>query len=388
MRTFINEHRVGARSMTDPLARDLKKKMILLSGPRQSGKSTLARSLMDEKGIYLNWDIRSDQKIIREASWPKDSTLVILDELHKFAKWKNFLKGLADEFKNKPPLLVTGSAKLDTFRKQGDALTGRFFHYRLHPIDVAESKFFLANSSADTRLSHLLQSGGFPEAFLNPNQAERLRNDRFDLVLQEDLRDLSKTNSIRGLQLLIELLRERVGAQINYSNLAQDLSVSAPTVKQWIELLERLYVIFLVTPYSQGLARGIRKEPKAYFYDCAAAYNDSAAGQRLENAVACALLKFCHFERDTKGKAFQLHYFRDREKREVDFIVTLERKPYFCIEVKSSDETLSQSLAYLHTRIKPSHGSIQLVRQLRRERETQGIEIKHLANWLDALILK
>lgn len=372
------------RYLSKSLGQDVREKVVFLSGPRQSGKTTLAKALLDREGVYLNWDIRKDQKTIRDVAWPKDASLVVLDELHKFHKWKNFLKGVVDEFRNKPPLLVTGSAKLNTFKHQGDALTGRYFHYHLHPIDLAESSAFLPKQSAETRLKHLLETGGFPEAFLKPAAAERLRNDRFDLVLQEDLRDLSKTNSLKGLQLLIELLRERVGGQLSYANLAKDLSVSPPTVKSWVELLERLYVIFIVPPYSQGLARGLRKEPKFYFYDCAAAYEQSGAGARLENAVACSLLKFCQFQRDSTGKNFQLHYFRDREKREVDFIVTLNRKAHWCIEVKSKDDSLSPSLWYVHERLRPA-ASFQLVRGLDRPREQNGIKINALAPWLEEL---
>lgn len=359
--------------------------MILLSGPRQCGKSTLAKGLAEPGGVYLNWDIRADQKVIRAMGWPKDASLVVLDELHKFAKWKNFLKGIADEFKNNPPLLITGSAKLDTFKHQGDALTGRYFHYRLHPIDLSESRSFLRGMSAQDRMHRLIKCGGFPEAFLEPDDADRLRNDRFDLVLQEDLRDLSKTNSLRGIKLLIELLRERAGQQINYANLASDLSVSPPTVKQWIELLERLYVIFLVSPYSKGLARSLRKEPKVYFYDCASAYENENVGARLENAVACALLKYCQFHRDVRGKDCRLHYFRDREKREVDFVIVVDRKVQWCIEVKATDDQLSSALEYLHLRLKPIE-SLQLVFNLKREKEIRGVKIKSLASWLDQLI--
>jgi predicted AAA+ superfamily ATPase len=372
------------RYVTPWLAKDLKKKMVLLAGPRQAGKTTLARSLASGRGVYLNWDVRPDQKIIRASSWPKDADLVVLDELHKYPKWKNYLKGLADEFQNRPPLLITGSARLETFRHQGDALTGRYYSYRLHPIDVAESKLFLKHESAETRLSRLMETGGFPEAFLNPEDAERLRNDRFDLVVQEDLRDLSKINSLHGIKVLIELLRERVGGTLNYANLSEDLGVSAVTVKSWMQLLERLYVLFLVPPYSSGLARSLRREPKFYFYDCAAAVADEAGGARLENLVACALLKYCHFQRDVFGKNLELGYFRDREKREVDFVVTLNRRVLWCLEVKTSDDCLSLPLRYLHQRLRPKQ-SLQLVRHLSRPQEIEGIKISSLAEWLDQL---
>lgn len=371
------------RYLTPAIQNDLKKKMVLLSGPRQTGKTTLSKELAGSQGVYLNWDIRADQKIIREVGWPKKSPLVILDELHKYPKWKNYLKELADAYQNRPPLLITGSARLEAFRHAGDALTGRYFHYRLHPIDLPEARAFLPQD-ADARLRRLLQTGGFPEAFLHPKDADRLRNLRFDLVLQEDLRDLSKTNSLSGLKLLIELLRERVGGILSYLNLSQDLGVSPVTVKHWIQLLERLFVIFLVPPYAGTLVRSLRREQKFYFYDCAAAYAEKNTGARLENAVACSLLKYCHFQRDSLGKLFELHYFRDREKREVDFVVTLNRKPFWCVEVKTSDADLSPALAYLHQRFQPK-ASFQLVQHLDREQERTGIRITSLAAWLDEI---
>ena len=180
------------RYLLPKLQKDLKKKMVIMAGPRQCGKTTLAKSLLDKDGEYLNWDIVKDRKIIRDIAWPKDASLVVLDELHKAPKWKNLLKGVADEFGNKPPVLVTGSARLDSFRRTGDALTGRHYFYRLHPIDVAESKRFLPKVDLDGRIRRLLQTGGFPEAFLNPGEAARLLNDRLELVVKEDSRDLSR----------------------------------------------------------------------------------------------------------------------------------------------------------------------------------------------------
>lgn len=372
------------RYLTPFIRRDLGKKLVLLSGPRQCGKSTLAKSILDEKGVYLNWDIRRQQKSIRDIAWPKDASLVVLDELHKYRQWKNHLKGIIDEFGNRPPLLVTGSARLETFRHQGDALTGRTYHYRLHPIDLAESKTFLSKSSIEERLKRLLTAGGFPEAFLHPQEADRLRNDRFDVVLREDLRDVSGSGALRNMELLIELLRERVGQQISYANLARDLAVSAPAVKNWIEILRRLYLIFVVPPYSRGLARSIRKEPKIYFYDCAAAYEEAVPGARLENAVACALRKYCDFQYDGHGQKLELNYFRDREKREVDFVVIKNRRPHWAIEVKQSDDSLSTSLGYFHERAKPQE-SLQLVRNLTQAKEARGVKILTLGPWLESI---
>jgi predicted AAA+ superfamily ATPase len=371
------------RYLAEHLRKDLQKKMVLLAGARQCGKSTLARNLLDERGQYLNWDIPGDRKIIRESAWPKDASLVVLDEFHKAPKWKNFLKGIADEFGNKPPLLVTGSARLDAFRKTGDALTGRHYFYRLHPIDVAEAKRFLPNLDAAERVKRLLVTGGFPEAFLNPQEAARLRNDRMELVTREDVRDLSRISSWRGVSDMIELLRDRVGKPVNYDNLARDLGISPPTARNWVELLEKLYVIFLVQPYSSRIARSIRKERRAYFLDCAAAY-DETGGAQVENLAACCLLKYANFRKDTFGENWDVFYLRDKEKREVDFVVTLNRRVEWLIEVKTADGELSGSLKYYAEKLQPKK-SLQLVLHLSRAQERSGIQILPLDSWLDSL---
>jgi predicted AAA+ superfamily ATPase len=369
------------RYLTPFLLKDLERKMVLIAGPRQCGKTTLAKSLDPLNSAYYNWDIFKHKKIIKEMAWPKDASLVILDELHKLPKWKNYLKGAVDEFKNKPPLLVTGSARLDAFRKTGDALTGRFFYYRLHPIDLAESKLFLPKQSAETRANRLLMAGGFPEAFLNPKDVDRLRNDRFELVAREDLLDISKVAAYRSLTYLIELLRERVGKAISYGGLSQDLGVSPPTVKSWVEWLERLYIVFQIRPLAHNSATSIRKETRMFFYDCGAATDDSGGGA-LENMVACTLLKQVQLKIDSTGQNWNLYYLRDKQKREVDFAITHNKQVTHLIEVKSSDTNLSPSLRYYHQRLRPLN-SLQLVLKFDEKLEKDGVKIIPLIPWLE-----
>ncbi len=371
------------RYLRPSLQRDLAKKMVLLAGPRQCGKTTLARSLLGPRGEYLNWDIAADRKVIRELAWPKDAALVVLDELHKAPKWKNLLKGVVDEFGNKPPILVTGSARLDAFRNTGDALTGRHYFYRLHPVDVAESRAFLPDLSLAERVRRLLTTGGFPEALLNPGDAARLRNDRMELVTREDLMDLSRVSSWRGASDLVELLRERVGQPVSYDSLARTLGISPPTVKNWVGLLEKLYIVFLLPPYSSRLSRSIRKERRVYFFDCAAAY-DETGGAQLENLVASALLKHAHFRKDTVGEHREVYYLRDKEQREVDFVVTVNRRVDSLIEVKASDAAVSNSLKYYTERLHPRE-SLQLVLNLDRPQEKAGIKVLPLGGWLESL---
>jgi predicted AAA+ superfamily ATPase len=242
---------------------------------------------------------------------------------------------------------------------------------------------FLPSESTQQRIERLLTAGGFPEAFLNPDEAARLRNDRMELVTREDLRDLSRLTSWRGPADLVELLRERVARPTNFDNLAQSLGVSPPTSKAWVELLEKLYIVFLLPPYSDSLARSIRKDRRIYFFDCAAAYDETGAPQ-LENLVACSLLKFTQFRKDAFGENWGLYYLRDKEDREVDFVVTRNRRVHWLIEVKSSDADLSRALKYYTDKLKPVD-SIQLVRNLDRPLEKSGCKILPLGKWLEDL---
>ncbi len=234
-----------------------------------------------------------------------------------------------------------------------------------------------------TRIKRLLSAGGFPEAYLNPKEAARLRNDRMELVTREDLRDLSRVSSWRGPADLVELLRERVGKPVNYDNLAQSLSISPPTAKSWVELLEKLYIIFLLPPYSNRLSRTIRKDRRIYFFDCAAAY-DETGGAQLENLVACSLLKYAQFRKDTVGENWEIFYLRDKESREVNFVVTFNRRVHWLIEVKASDHSPSTSLRYYTEKLRP-YDSLQLVLNVDRAQEKLGIKILPLGKWLEEL---
>ncbi|OFZ16567.1 MAG: hypothetical protein A2X86_12285 [Bdellovibrionales bacterium GWA2_49_15] len=340
------------RYLSKFLKNDLAKKMLLLSGPRQVGKTTLSKQLFGAENCeYLNWDILKHRQIIKSESWNQGKELLIFDEIHKLKTWKNLLKGIVDEKidqKSKQKILVTGSAKLETFRKSGDALTGRYFHYRIYPFDYAEALMYTKITPTEI-LERLQITGGFPEAFFNPSDANRLRKNRIEQVFQEDLRELSKIQSIKNISFLVELLRDRVGGLINYANLARDLDVSPPTVKSWIQHLERLYLIFAVSPYSKKLERSLKKDKKYFFYDCSLSNSD---GGKFENLVAMTLLKFCHFNEDVTGENWKLFYFRDKEKREVDFIIERNNAPYWVIEVKMKQEIFNKGLHYLKERMR------------------------------------
>jgi len=293
------------------IAKDLDKKIVLLSGPRQVGKTTLAKSLSSAwpNPYYLNWDSDRDNKTILRQEWDRKAPLVILDEIHKMKGWKSKLKGIYDTEGVRPRLLVTGSARLDFYRKGGDSLAGRYFSHRLYPFSVSELK---NQGKPHEILDQLMTLGGFPEPFLSQSEEtyKRWRKQHLDIIIRQDLRDLEPIREIASLVLLVDLLRERVGSGVSYASLAGDLQVSPHTVKRWIQALEQMHVVFLVTPHHRNLARAILKEPKIYFYDTGAVQGDS--GVRLENAVAVCLRKWLHYLEDAHGNDTRLHYVRDK----------------------------------------------------------------------------
>ena len=333
------------RYLQSALAADLRQKIVLLSGPRQSGKTTLARMLHPDHQC-INHDLAEHRLLLREKSWDRRKALIVFDELHKMDGWKAWLKGIYDVEGLPPALIATGSARLEAFRKTGDSLAGRYFHFRLHPVDMKEALSY-TDLDADDVFDRLMHLGGFPEPFLRGSKAwyNRWKRAHVGAVLGEDLLTLSAVRDIQSIETLIELLRSRVGSPVSANSLARDLQKSRNTVQNWLRLLEDLHVIFRVSPFHRNVARALIKEPKYYFYDTAMVQGEP--GLRLENLVACALLKELHRVQDVEGRDVDLHYVRDREGREIDFLITRNRRPWRIFEVKWRDASPSRNFARL-----------------------------------------
>jgi predicted AAA+ superfamily ATPase len=341
---------IQRRYLADRVQADLADRMAFIGGPRQVGKTTLALSVLgkgqDESSpAYLNWDVLADREAILAERLPPNQTRIIFDEIHKYARWRNLMKGLFDKHKSAISFIVTGSARLDYYRKGGDSLQGRYHYYRLHPFTMTER-----SSGTDPALAeHLLRFGGFPEPFLKGDDRfhRRWMREQSARVLHEDLRDLENVREISMLELLLSHLPACVGSPLSVNSLSNLLQVAHQSVEHWLTIFERLYLCYRVPPFGSKRIRAVRKERKLYFYDWSRVPD---AGPRFENMVAGHLLKYCHFIEDTEGFDMELRFIRDTDKREIDFVVLREGQPEFAVECKSGERTPSPACRYFRER--------------------------------------
>jgi uncharacterized protein len=361
-------------------------KIILLSGPRQVGKTTLARALFPQH-VYLNWDNIDHRTIIRERSWSRDLPCVIFDELHKMPRWKAWLKGIYDVEKERQQFVVTGSARLNTYRKVGDSLAGRYFSFTLHPFDLKEGCAWYANESAISLCRRLSMVGGFPEPFISGDEAfyKMWRKSHLDVILRQDLIDLKTIQQITKVELLIDHLRKSVGSPISFKAIGEDLQVSDNTVRSWLQLLEDLYVVFRLAPHGRNVKRTILKAPKIYFHDIPLA-SSAGEGGVFENLVACALLKEIQYRNDAGHGEYDLQYLRNKDSAEIDFLILKEGNPILMIEAKISDSSPSKHFRTLGQKLIPKVRAIQLVRDETMNKDhPNGVSIRGAAEWLAKL---
>lgn len=324
--------------------------MVFVGGPRQVGKTTLALALLgpdaDERHPgYFNWDDPRMRARIRNAELSASEPVIVFDEIHKYARWRDLLKGIWDTEKSSRKIIVTGSARLDFYRKGGDSLAGRYRYFRLHPFSLQE----LETAGRPADFETVLRFGGFPEPLLTADETEhRLwQRDRLSRVVGEDLRDLERVREISLVEHLVDLLPQRVGAPLSITNLRQDLDVDHKTVERWLQILENLYVCFRAAPFGAPRIRALKKERKLYLWDWSAVPD---SGPRFENLVASQLLKYCHLIEDTEGYAMELRYLRARDGREVDFVVLRNRRPLFAVECKTGDRAIGAAVRYFAER--------------------------------------
>jgi predicted AAA+ superfamily ATPase len=365
------------------ILKDLKKKLVFVVGPRQVGKTWLAKDI--GKGfsntVYLNYDRYEDRAIIKREGWLKTTEFLILDELHKMPGWKRFLKGVFDTKPESLRIAVTGSARLDLARKAGDSLAGRFFVHRLLPFSPAE----LSATEGFGDIDRFCSRGGFPEPFLAESamDADRWRLQYVDGLIREDVVAFERIQDLRAIQLVLDLLRTRVGSPVSYRSIATDIEVAPNTVKKYLQILEALYIVFRVTPYSKNVARSLLKNPKLYFYDTGMVRGDQ--GAVFENLSAVCLLKHVLAKTDYQGKEHQLHYLRTKEGKEVDFCIIREGNPELLVESKYAESGFDKSLMMFSNKL--GVPGVQVVKDLKRERQTDAVEMRMAERFFRELFL-
>ena len=341
--------------------------VLFLAGPRQVGKTTISEDCKNitNRFVYLNWDKRDDRRLIltddvikaceldKSVFGEKQKPLIVLDELHKYPQWKNYLKGLIDTYKGQVHIIVTGSAKLNIYRRGNDSLMGRYFLCRVHPLSVREIKVTTLPTQeiqtpqkiSDEEYTQLFEFGGFPEPYIMHQKAFstnwlRMRHDQF---FREDIRDLTNVQQLAALEVLAEVLKIQATQQINLTKLGSHLQLAATTVKRWIEVLSDFYYCFTIKPWSKNIVRSLIKEPKIYLWYWSEIHDP---GARFENFVAAHLLKAVHLWTDLGLGNYDLHYLRDLDKREVDFLITKDEQPWMLVEAKTSKQSISPALTY------------------------------------------
>ena len=369
---------ITARYLEAQVARDLERKMVFVAGPRQVGKTTLARRLPDAASGYLSWDVPADRERILRRELPA-APLWVFDEIHKHRGWRDFLKGLSDARGEHQRILVTGSGRLELFGFGGDSLQGRYHLLRLHPFSVAEVG--IEDAEGIATLSRL---GGFPEPFLRGSETEARRWSREyrARLVEEEVASLARIQDLGRLEEMMLRLPDLVGSPLSINALREDLQVAHKTAAAWLDALERLFAIFRVAPFGAPRIRAVKQERKHYHFDWSVVRNE---GARFENLVACHLLKWVHFEQDARGRELELRFFRDVDRREVDFVVTEDRQPILFVECKLADRDVDRGLRYLKTRF-PAADAVQIALAGRRDYRTpEGIRAMPAVEFLRTL---
>ena len=353
--------------------------MVFVGGPRQVGKTTIAKEIEGGRGGYLSWDVPSHRKAVLRRSLP-DAPLLVFDEIHKYRRWRNYLKGVFDELGDRRQILVTGSARLDLYRFGGDSLQGRYFYLRLHPLSFAE-----IGGTTQGDLEQLFRLGGFPEPFLGGSEtgARRWSNHYRDRLVREDIASLENVRDLGSMENLLLALPERVAAPLSINALREELELNHQTVSRWLDIYEKMYAIFRLMPFGAPTLRAVKKERKHYHMDWTLVDD---AGPRFENLVACHLLKWVHYAVDTEGRQVELRYFRDHDRREVDFVIEEKRRPIVLVECKLSAGPTSPSLRYLAARF-PKARAYQVHYHAAPARETrEGVALWPATRFLKGLV--
>jgi uncharacterized protein len=344
---FFMSSTLTHRYLEPAIGQFLAKRMVFVGGPRQVGKTTMCLNFIEppttDNPAYLNWDDLKDKKLLKNGELP-NTKIVVIDEIHKYKNWRNLIKGFYDKKKNIQDFIVTGSARLDYYRRGGDSLLGRYRYLRLHPLSVGE-----LGLTRQEEVGRLLKFGGFPDPYFAHDEVlwKLWSRERLYRLINDDIGDLEAVRDMASLETLAESLIDRVGSPLSINNIAHELAVNHRTAENWVKILERVYYCYRIAPFGAPKIKAVKKEKKLYLWDWS---QIEASGLKFENMVAGHLLKYCHFLEDTLGEEMELRFLRDVEKHEVDFVVMKNKQPIFAVECKTGEKKLSDNLRYFKKR--------------------------------------
>ena len=352
------------RYLTKNILEDLNSKMVFVGGARQVGKTTLAKEIISREFKnfnYYNWDYKPDRQKLMKMELPGEDSLLIFDEIHKLKKWKPLIKGIFDKGIKKYKIIVTGSARMNIYRKGGDSLQGRYHYFTLFPFSLTEllnikNKFYplknlnFKDENNSNYLDVLFKFGGFPEVIIKQNtrSLRRWHNEKLERLFREEIRDVESIRDISSMKLLGDMLPDKVGARLSINSIREDLEISHRAVTKWLDILEYFYYHFRIYPYTSRKIRGLKKDSKLYLLDWSEVENK---GARFENLIATHLKKFVQYIYEYEGYKIDLYYLRNVDQKEIDFLVTFNNDPWFAVEVKLNDTNLSKNLNYFRERL-------------------------------------
>jgi predicted AAA+ superfamily ATPase len=324
--------------------------VIILTGPRRAGKTTLLRACFPHAAYYLLEDpdilgrVKSDPRAFLEEV----RTPAIVDEIQNAPELFRYIRSEVDQRPRRyGQWLLTGSQEMGLMKGVTESMAGRAALFELLPLALEETP----------KVS--LFRGGFPEVLLKPAAAETWFRSYLQTYLERDIRSLSAIRDLTTFRRFLALLASRIGQMLNYTELATPLGVSVPTISAWLGFLDITRQIILVPPFFENFGKRLTKAPKLYFTDtglaCYLLGLESAAmlrrspflGPLFESFVASELLKM----QVNRGKRRELYYFRDRQGLEVDFLVSLGNRRVVLLEAKAS-QTLHPRMAASMQRLK------------------------------------
>lgn len=315
--------------------------VVTITGPRQSGKTTLARRAFP-RYRYVNLEEPDTRELAHSdprAFLGGEENGIILDEIQRVPELLSYIQSIVDKKKKKGQLILTGSRNFELMESVTQSLAGRTAILNLLPLSIPELK----KAKQDNSTNQYLLKGFYPGVYAESLEPYKAYRNYFQTYIERDLRALISVKDLRAFQKFVKLCAGRVGQIFNASALSSEVGVSVPTISSWVSILQESYIVFLLQPYFANISKRLVRSPKIYFYDVGlASYllgienltqmsRDPLRGALFENMVVMELMKY----RLNRGLDHGLYFFRDDKQHEVDVIMA-SGSDMVGVEIKSS----------------------------------------------------